>query len=160
MQSQTFELPAGYLLTITSGVASTGNVRRLAESGSGTTYETTEISALTTTLIGPFDSTRQYILTTDAGEITRSVSQAETTDSSASLAATLSDESGTGAVVFSAAPTITKASASGVLANLTTIGSGDSYTIPANSQAVIYDTFTVSGTVTVNGVLRTLDWPT
>ena len=106
MQSPNFQLPAGFVLTITSAVGSTGNVRRLAESGSGTTYAQTDIEASTTTLIGPFATSRQYCLTIDAGEITRSVAQAETTDSSASLAATLSDETGTGAAVFGTAPSL------------------------------------------------------
>ena len=179
-------LLAGKVLTITAGVASTGSVRRLSDPGDSSVYAPTTIAASATVSIGPFIHARNYEITTDAGApITYAIADSEIAEDSADLAGALDDETGTGAAVFGTSPTIAtpsisspalsgtatgtytlggvptilKSNTSGAIANLTTIGTGDSYTIPANSQMVIYDTFTVNGTVTVNGVLRTLDWP-
>ncbi len=156
----TTQLRAGQALTITAGVASTGTVRRVEDSGSTISYQPADIAAGSTTVVGPFSTDRTYeVITTAGAPLTYSVAVAEVTASSAGLASSLSDETGTGLAVFNEAPTITKGSLSGVCANLTTLGSADSYTIPATSQSVVYDTLTVDGTLTVLGTLAVLAWP-
>lgn len=168
MQATRTELRAGSVLTITSDAVSTGSVRRLAPSGSQTQYAATSISASATTLVGPFSTDRQYEVLTAVGELTYAISDGEPTATSSGLASSLSDETGTGAVVFGTSPTITTPaivsptitgtmtfdSASGMCSNLTTIASVRTITVPANSQALIFDTLTVAGSLTVAGVVR------
>jgi hypothetical protein len=128
----TLQLKAGEALTITAGVASTGTVRRVEDAGSTISNQAADIAAGATVVVGPFYTNRVYeIITTAGAPLSHSVAIAESGH----------------------------AITSGVISVSTTIGAAQPLTVPANSQAVIYDTLTVNGTVTVLGTLAVLGWP-
>lgn len=107
MQAPRNQLPAGYTLTIIADAASNGSVRRLASSGSATTYASADIAADSTTVIGPFPTPRQYEILSSEGELTYSITESDTSPrTSENLASEISDETGTGAAVFGTAPTL------------------------------------------------------
>lgn len=107
MQAPRNQLPAGYLLTIIADAASNGSVRRLASPGSATSYAAADIAASSTTVIGPFPTSRQYEIISSEGELTYTISESDTSPrTSENLAAEISDETGTGAAVFGTAPSI------------------------------------------------------
>jgi len=189
MQAARNELPAGRVLTITADAASSGSVRRLAESGSATQYAAAEIAASSTTVVGPFGTNRNYEILSATGVLTYAFSDGEPTTTSAGLAGSLSDETGTGAAVFANTPTLatpvigaatgtslllsgavtaaspvfsgtTKPDAlEAICANVSTVGASRALTVPADSQAAIFGVLTVAGTLTVGGEVRVCDWP-
>lgn len=189
MQPTRNELPAGRVLTITADAASTGSVRRLAPSGSATQYAAADISASSTTVIGPFSTTRNYEILSASGELTYAFSDGEATATSAGLASSLSDETGTGSAVFANTPTlitpvlgaatgaslvlsgaVTSANpiftgtakmdaVEAISSNASTVGASRSMTVPSGQQAAIFGVLTVSGTLAVAGELRVCNWP-
>ena len=106
MQSARNELPAGRVLTITADAASSGSVRRLPASGSPTQFAAAAITASSTTVIGPFSTNRNYEVLSATGVLTYAITEGEPTATSAGLAGSLSDETGTGAAVFATSPTL------------------------------------------------------
>ncbi len=170
--TETEVLPAGYQLSVVANAASSGSVRRVAEAGTTTQYNPTAVPASTTVTVGPFNTARVYEVQSDSGLLTysKAVTESSTVTTSSGMAAQITDESGTGAMVFGtgatlttptlSAPTVTAASfTQTVCANVTTLNAGNSLTIDANSQAAIYSQLTVAGTLTVAGELRVTPWP-
>lgn len=49
--------------------------------------------------------------------------------------------------------------APGIAASLATVPAGTNVVVPAGSQAIIYGTWTISGTVTIFGEVRNGPWP-
>jgi hypothetical protein len=177
MQAPRNQLTAGYTLTIIADAVSNGSVRRLAASGSSTTYAAADIAASTTTVIGPFPTARQYEILSSEGELTYSITESDTSPrTSENLADEISDETGTGAAVFGTAPTlaapaitypVATASANGAITitsgvvNITKAGvcaltlaapTTDGITIVATSSTANAHTITATGIIR-NGVV-------
>jgi hypothetical protein len=107
MQAPRNQLPAGCTITIIADAVSNGSVRRLADSGSSTTYAAADIAASSTTVIGPFPTARQYEILSSEGELTYTIAESDTNPrTSENLADEISDETGTGSAVFGTAPTL------------------------------------------------------
>jgi hypothetical protein len=107
MPSKSLELPAFQALTIVADAVTTGSIVRVADvAGSGVQYGVESIAASSTTVIGPFSSPRRYLLTTDTGAFSVTIRDADATASSAGLAASLADETGTGKAMFNDSPVV------------------------------------------------------
>lgn len=89
------------------------------------TEAATSIGASTVQRFGPFRIARQYTLTHILGQL-----------------------------VDSLEATTKESGVAGVNCNLTTIPADENLTIPPDSQVVIYDDYTVLGSVDVDGVLK------
>lgn len=106
MSNQTINLPSGHSLTVTAGAGESAIVTRVADPGSSTNYTAVEIAASTSSVIGPFSDARVYLVNSLEGESDCVVALADPTATSAGLASSLSNETGTGAAVFGTSPTL------------------------------------------------------
>jgi len=165
--TETEVLPAGYALSVVADGASNGSVRRVAEAGTATQYNPTTVSASSSVTVGPFNTARVYEIQSDAGLLTYSkvVSESTTVTTSAGMAGQITDESGTGAMVFGTGPTITSPTISAsnftqtLGVNVVNILAGTSLTVDVRSQSAVHSQLTVAGTLAVLGELRVTPWP-
>ena len=129
------ELPDGYVLTVTAATGASGTLQRIPQSGDDTAYPQTPVTSGSSVAIGPFTGARYYEIQTLAGSVTYALSEPN-------------EES-----VIGDTP-------GGLFANPMVIPVGKAETIPADTQVVIYDSFTVRGDVTVLGTMRICGYPT
>ena len=125
----TFELPAGKIATATAGSGCSGTIQRRADSGSTINYDVISVADGTSVSVGPFTNNRNYEVLSLTGTVTHSV------------------------MVPDEFEPLTE-SASTIFSNMTTVPIGNSLTIPAATQSVIFGELTINGTLTVLGALR------
>jgi len=106
MTRETILLEAGQALTVTADANSSGSVARVREPGSSAQYAAEAVAASSSVAVGPFSAPRRYAIQSDTGALTYAVAVAEPTATSAGLAASLPDETGTGKAMFNTAPVV------------------------------------------------------
>ncbi len=99
-------LPASHTLTVTADAVSAGSVRRLPQSGDATQYAFVAVAVSSSVTIGPFSLPRNYEIVSEPGTLSYVIGESEANETSAELAGTLNDETGTGPAVFANAPTL------------------------------------------------------
>jgi hypothetical protein len=143
MPSPRFQLPAGYVLTVTADANSTGTVRRVPDSGDTTTnYPTLAVVASSTRVVGSFAVAQQYEVLSTLGEVTWTLTLDEDETANESLTGTTKIDN-----------------AEGFFANFTTIPADRALTVSENTQAIVYGTQTIAGTLTIGGEIRYGAWP-
>lgn len=136
-------LPSVSILTVTADAFSIGTVQRLPQSGEDlTTYPIQSVAAGSTLTLGPFQRARNYEILSTQGTLVYTI----TTDDD--IAA---DEVETGVTSID--------QLSAFAANLTTVPAGRTLATPTNSQAIVYGTFTIAGSLTIGGEIRFGAWP-
>lgn len=81
MGTQTHNLPAGQVMTVTANATSNGSVYRLPDSaGGGEPATPVAVAAGTSLAIGPFASPRRYAVVSDAGLLTSTFSPGDAYD--------------------------------------------------------------------------------
>lgn len=135
MPSQTLRLPAGQTLTVTADAASYGTVHRLPVNAGDEPFSPVAIAAGDSLVLGPFATERGYSINTTSGALTYAV--------------TVED--------FPAETQIDELEA--LSANLATIPADRDLILDANAQSAIFGTFTVDGSLRIDGELRVSPWP-
>jgi hypothetical protein len=127
-------LVAGQRLTVTADASSTGSVV-LIENGVPTSSPV-NVPAGASRYFGPFPAGRDYRIISETGLLT--------------IAMAIPDN-----------PVHrTAGSMSGIAGNLSVIPAGRDLTLEADSQALVFSSLTVNGSLTVDGELRVQAWPT
>lgn len=126
-------LVAGQRLTVTADASSTGSVV-LIENGVPTSSPV-NVPASASRYFGPFPTGRDYRITSETGLLTSAMAIPDNPVHR------------------------TAGSVSGIAGNLSVIPAGRDLTLEADSQALVFSSLTVNGSLTVDGELRVQDWP-
>lgn len=121
-------LGAFQILTVTADVSSSGSVGRVAPSGIVSNYPVFPVPLGGSLVLGPFTEPRNYFVFSETGLLEITIADADAQLASPDIS------------VLACSPT--------------TIPAGRLVTVPILSQAVVYGSLTVTGTVLVDGVLR------
>jgi len=127
-------LVAGQRLTVTADALSTGSVVLMTNGAPASSPVNVPASA--SRYFGPFPAGRDYRITSETGLLTSAMAVPENPAQR------------------------TAGSLSGVAGNLTVIPDGRDLTLEENTQALVFTSLTVNGSLTVDGELRVQAWPT
>lgn len=142
MSPQTITVPARQILTLTADAFAAGGSYWRIDPATAVAFSPVALAASAAVVLGPFGQNRVYAAATAAGGISLALGVKDDIQADA-------NETGETKV----------ANFSGFGANLKTIPAGYTATVGANSQAIVYGTFTITGTWVNAGETRIGAWP-
>lgn len=139
-QSETFELPANYSLTVTADAGSAGTIQLIATLGVASQNAITTVAAGTTSTVSPSPFARNFRVLSTSGTVVWAIA-ADDADNDDFTGTTEIEEF------------------SGFASNLTTVSSTQTKSVSASAQAIVYGTLTITGILEIAGEMRIGAWP-